>query len=75
MTNHPNRGWRKRWTVERVSRTAVHASGVTVRFAPSDSRPDTHDQINVENLDRLQPGADIGRLVEEACRLWLEEDR
>lgn len=75
MTNHPNRGWRKRWTVERVSRTAVHASGLTVRFQTSATRPETHDQIVLEGADKLPQGADVGRLVQEAIMLWRDEER
>ena len=31
ITNHPNRGWRRRWTVHLDSLVAVHETGVTVR--------------------------------------------
>lgn len=35
MTNHPNRGWRSRWTVDSVRCEARHGpSGLVVRFQP-----------------------------------------
>jgi hypothetical protein len=33
ISNHPNRGWRKRWTIDTQTRTAVHTSGFAVSFA------------------------------------------
>ncbi|MCL2076658.1 MAG: hypothetical protein FWH15_09555 [Betaproteobacteria bacterium] len=32
MVNHPNRGWRKRWTVDLESCTATHRDGWIFRF-------------------------------------------
>jgi hypothetical protein len=33
-TTHPNRNWRKRWTVDLLTHTARHDSGFAVRINP-----------------------------------------
>jgi hypothetical protein len=32
MANHPNRNWKRRWTVDENAGTAVHESGFSARF-------------------------------------------
>jgi hypothetical protein len=32
MANHPNRNWKRRWTVDESAGTAVHESGLSARF-------------------------------------------
>jgi len=39
MANHPNRGWRARWTVDLASATARHRDGWAFRFAPAADQP------------------------------------
>jgi hypothetical protein len=46
--NHRNRNWRNAWTPERVSRTAVHKSGVTARVEVSPTNP-ANDIVTLEN--------------------------
>lgn len=70
--NHKNRGWRARWTCEPVSRTAAHVSGVIARVAPSQADA-AKDRITLERTDTIDLARwDIGRLTEEAVRLWLD---
>lgn len=70
--NHKNRNWRRRWTCEPLSRTAAHESGVVVRVTRSLDDP-AKDRITLERTDQIDTGRwDLGRLAEEATRLWLE---
>lgn len=70
--NHKNRGWRRRWTCEPTSRVAVHESGVIARVSPSQTDPDK-DRVTLDHTGRIDPGRyDLGRLAEEATRLYIE---
>lgn len=70
--NHRNRSWRAQWTLEPVSRTAVHKSGVTARVSPSPTDPNK-DRITLENTATLDIARwDLGRLSEQAVKLWME---
>ncbi len=70
--NHRNRSWRAQWVPEPISRTAVHQSGVTARVGPSPSDP-AKDRITLENTADIDPARwDLGRLTEQAVKLWLE---
>lgn len=70
--NHRNRSWRSQWTPERVSRTAVHKSGVTARVSvsPTDTN---NDRITLGNTDKFDfERWDLGKLTEQAIKLWME---
>ncbi len=70
--NHRNRSWRSAWIPERVSRTAVHKSGVTARVSPSPT-DSTKDRITLENTATLDLMRwDLGKLTEQAIKLWME---
>ncbi len=70
--NHRNRSWRSQWTPFRVSRTAVHKSGVTARVSHSPTDP-SKDRITLENTATLDLERwDLGRLTEQAIKLWME---
>lgn len=72
MTNHPNRNWKRRWTVDFDSLTATHETGVCVIVTDDPANP---LKFNIENLDALKGTAwerDPGRLVTEALRLFIE---
>lgn len=70
--NHRNRSWRSHWTCESLSRTAVHKSGITARVEPSPTDP-AKDRITLENIDKLDLARwDLGRLTEQAVKLWME---
>jgi hypothetical protein len=67
-----NEVWRSFWTLEMISRTAVHRSGVTARVGRSPNNPEI-ERISLENaanldLSRWEPG-DISKQV---MALWLE---
>jgi hypothetical protein len=70
--NRRNRSWRSLWTLESVSRTAVHKSGVTARVQRSGT--DTgKDRITLENTATLDLTRwDLGELTEQAVKLWMQ---
>lgn len=70
--NHRNRSWRSQWIPERVSRTAVHKSGITARVSTSPTDP-AKDRITLENTATLDLTRwDLGKLTEQAIKLWIE---
>jgi hypothetical protein len=70
--NHRNRSWRAQWNVEKVSRTALHKSGVVARVSPSPT-DSTKDRISLENTINIDLARwDLGKLTEQAMQLWLE---
>jgi hypothetical protein len=55
-----------------VSRIAVHKSGVTARVSPSSTDP-AKDRITLENTASLDLERwDLGKLTEQAIKLWVE---
>ena len=67
-----NDDWRLLWTVEIVSRTAVHQSGVTARVTRSPHDP-SKDIISFENTANVDLSRwDLSELTEEAIALWME---
>lgn len=69
---HRNRSWRAHWTTEKVSRTAVHKSGVTARVTPSPTDP-SKDRIILDNTETADRSRwDFGKLTEQAIKLWME---
>lgn len=70
--NHRNRNWRNAWTPERVSRTAVHKSGVVARVSVSTTNQ-ANDVITLENIANLDLSRwDLGLIFEQAMKLWLD---
>jgi|GEM_PF-1525504 len=70
--NHRNRNWRSAWMPERVSRTAVHKSGVTARVCVSPTNP-ANDIVTLENTANIDLTRwDLGKITEQAIRLWME---
>ncbi|SFU52457.1 hypothetical protein [Nitrosospira multiformis] len=65
-------GWHLLWTLEPVSRTAVHQSGVTARVTRSLTNPEK-DQISLEHLADLDLSRwDLRKITDEAITLWME---
>jgi hypothetical protein len=65
-------GWRLLWTLEPVSRTAVHQSGFTARVIRSPTNPEK-DQISLEHPADLNLSPwDLRKITEEAITLWME---
>jgi hypothetical protein len=67
-----NGGWRLLWTIEAVSRTAVHQSSVTARVIRSPTNLEK-DQISLEHPADLDLSRwDLSKITEEAITLWME---
>ncbi|SFU58770.1 hypothetical protein [Nitrosospira multiformis] len=67
-----NEGWRSLWTLETISRTAVHRSGMVVRITRLPGNP-TRDHLTLEHpVDVDVSGWELGEIAEEAMALWME---
>lgn len=85
MTNHPNRGWRGRWTVDAGEREARHGpSGLVVRFQRRGAAWDGHvddrlaKEISEAFIERHGAAAAalmIARLMREAGEVFTERMR
>ena len=65
--NHPRRNWRKRWTWDPETATAIHESGIAVAFAPS-GRGGWNGQLvagTTVHLDSADPRR-VARIMREA---------
>ena len=72
IMNWDNENWRSLWTLEMISRVAVHQSGITARVAPSPDDP-RKDGILLENTANVDWSRwDLDELVDEVMALWLE---
>jgi len=74
MTGNEPPVWLSNWTIEPISRTAVHESGATVRVTRSDNRA-LQDTLSIE---RLAKAAEDGWFVEEIilqAEMLLKEGR
>ncbi|PTQ79401.1 hypothetical protein C8R21_12810 [Nitrosospira multiformis] len=70
--NWDNENWRSLWTLEMISRVAVHQSGITARVVPSPDDP-RKDGILLENMANVDWSRwDPDELVDEVMALWLE---
>lgn len=76
MTNHPNRGWRSRWTVNLEAGTASHRDGWVFAFAPADDDHTATDGrcIATPDADEAQM-AQVGRIAREAGEIFAETVR
>jgi hypothetical protein len=67
-----NEAWRSLWTLEMISRTAVHQSGVTARVARSPNNPEI-ERISLENTANLDLSRwDLGDISGQVMALWIE---
>ena len=63
--------WRSLWTLEMISRTAVHRSGVTARVARSPNNPEI-ERISLENTATLDLSRwDLEDISKQVMALWL----
>lgn len=70
--NHRSRNWRSAWILEKVSRTAVHKSGVTARVGISPNNP-ANDIVTLENTADVDLTRwDLGKITEQAIKLWMD---
>jgi len=74
MTNHPNRGWRSRWTVDLEAATAKHRDGWQFRFAPADDDPGAFDGECIAQPDPLtaEQMRAAARIAREAGDAFME---
>ena len=72
IMNWDNENWRSLWTLEMISRVAVHQSGITARVAPSPDAP-RKDCILFENTANVDLSRwDLDELADQVMALWLE---
>jgi hypothetical protein len=72
LMDRDNENWRSLWTLEMISRIAVHQSGVTARVARSPDDPGK-DRISLENTANVDLSPwDLDELADEVMELWLE---
>ena len=74
MVNHPNRGWRSRWTVDLESGTATHRDGWQFRFVPALDDPGTFDGECIAQPKPLTLACarEAARVAREAGDVFLE---
>lgn len=74
MTNHPNRGWRKRWTIDLETATATHVDGWSFRFAPDPDEPGAFDGKCIAQPSPLSEEhlAQAARIAREAGDIYIE---
>lgn len=71
--NHSNVSWRALWTVDPVTKTAVHASGAVARVQCHPTHP-LKDRVVVGNTDQVDLARwDVSLLTSEALVLWMDE--
>lgn len=66
MANHPNRNWRRKWTVDLDAKEARHECGLVVRF-----RQDSQGWLGdaVAGVDKVHP-MDAARRMREAGEMF-----
>ena len=74
MANHPNRGWRSRWTVDLERSTATHRDGWVFRFTPVDGEVGVFDGDCVGWPEPLtaEHQAQAARIAREAGDAYVE---
>ncbi|MBI2306112.1 MAG: hypothetical protein HYU78_02305 [Rhodocyclales bacterium] len=74
MVNHPNRGWRSRWTVDLEAATATHIDGWVFRFAPAADQPGAFDGECITHPEPLTTlhMRKAARVAREAGDIWIE---
>jgi len=73
MTNHPNRNWRSRWTVDLEKREARHIDGWAFRFDRTDDDPRAWDGKCVSiPADMEMDASAISRICREAGDIFVE---
>lgn len=74
MTNHPNRNWRSRWSVDLEAATATHRDGWVFKFAPDEDDPSAFDGECVGQPAPLTPEyiKQSARIAREAGDIYIE---
>lgn len=71
MVNHPNRGWRSRWSIDLESATVTHRDGWVFKFSPVDG---AFDGKCIAQPSPLTPEhlAKAHRIAKEAGDIFIE---
>lgn len=74
MTNHPNRNWRARWTIDLETATATHRDGWVFRFSPASGETRAFDGKCIAQPAPLTAGhvAQAARIAREAGDIYIE---
>lgn len=74
MANHPNRGWRARWTVDLETATATHRDGWVFEFSPAEGTAGAFDGQCIAQPSPLTPEhlAGAHRIAREAGDIYIE---
>lgn len=74
MANHPNRGWRSRWSVDLKTATSTHRDGWQFKFMPAEDAPGQfvgHCIVQPPLLTTEQIGS-AARIASEAGDIFIE---
>lgn len=74
MTNHPNRGWRSRWSINLEAATATHRDGWVFQFKPAPGEAGAFDGQCVTQPDPMTPEhmRRAARIAREAGDIYVE---
>lgn len=74
MANHPNRGWRSRWSVNLENATATHRDGWAFKFSPAADQAGAFDGKCIAQPSQLTPEqmAKAHRIAREAGDIYIE---
>lgn len=74
MANHPNRGWRSRWSVNLETATASHRDGWVFKFSQTAGEPGAFDGECIEQPALLAPEhiSQVARVAREAGDIYIE---
>ena len=74
MANHPNRGWRARWSIDLETATATHRDGWIFRFTPVAGEPGAFDGACVGQPSPLTQEhiTQAARAAREAGDIYIE---
>lgn len=77
MTNHPNRNWRSRWTVDLEAATATHHDGWVFEFSPAADESGAFDGRSIAQPSPLTQDhiAGAARIAREAGEIYMEVRR
>lgn len=74
MTNHPNRGWRSRWSINLETATAMHCDGWAFKFSSVAGETGAFDGRCIAQPSPLTPEhmAKAARIAREAGDIYIE---
>lgn len=74
MVNHPNRGWRSRWSINLETAIATHRDGWVFKFSPVAGEPGAFDGKCIDQPSPLtsEHMAKATRIAREAGDIYIE---